>query len=142
MLQRYNRVDRGAQVGEPLAGYLDGVSAAEMKYRFGWTHPIFFSPNDPNKLFLASQYVMTSDDYGRTWNIISPDLTRNDPATEKPSGGADRSGPDRRGGLSRHLGAGDLDGRRAGDLGGLAGWPRACDASTAAITGRRSRRRN
>jgi photosystem II stability/assembly factor-like uncharacterized protein/chorismate mutase len=87
MMQRYNRATAARRSVSPSPEYLDGVSASEMKYRFGWTHPIFFSPNDPNKLFLASQYVMTSDDDGRTWNIISPDLTRNDPATEKPSGG-------------------------------------------------------
>ena len=30
---------------------------------------------------------MKSDDYGATWQTISPDLTRNDPSTEAPSGG-------------------------------------------------------
>jgi photosystem II stability/assembly factor-like uncharacterized protein len=87
LMQRYNRVTGARRSVSPSPIYLDGVSSAEMKYRFGWTHPIFFSPNDPNELFLASQYVMTSDDGGRTWNVISPDLTRNDPATQKPSGG-------------------------------------------------------
>jgi photosystem II stability/assembly factor-like uncharacterized protein len=87
LMQRYNRITGARRSVSPSPVYLDGVSSAEMKYRFGWTHPIFFSPNDPRKLFLASQYVMTSDDGGRTWSVISPDLTRNDPATEKPSGG-------------------------------------------------------
>jgi photosystem II stability/assembly factor-like uncharacterized protein/chorismate mutase len=87
LMQRYNRITGARRSVSPSPEYLDGVSAAEMKYRFGWTHPIFFSPNDPKKLFLASQYVMTSDDGGSTWNVISPDLTRNDPATERPSGG-------------------------------------------------------
>jgi photosystem II stability/assembly factor-like uncharacterized protein len=87
LMQRYNRLSGARLSVSPDPVYLDGVSAAEMKYRFGWTHPIFFSPNDPKKLYLASQYVMTSDDGGRTWQVISPDLTRNDPATEKPSGG-------------------------------------------------------
>jgi photosystem II stability/assembly factor-like uncharacterized protein/chorismate mutase len=86
-MQHYNRVTGARTDVSPYPIYLDGVSSAEMKYRFGWTHPIFFSPDDPHELFLASQYVMTSNDGGRTWNIISPDLTRNDPATEKPSGG-------------------------------------------------------
>jgi photosystem II stability/assembly factor-like uncharacterized protein len=87
LMQRYNRVTGARDSVSPWPQYLDGVCAAEMKYRFGWTHPIFFSPDNPQDLFLASQYVMTSGDGGRTWNIISPDLTRNDPATEKPSGG-------------------------------------------------------
>ncbi len=87
LMQRYNRVTGARESVSPWPQYLDGVSAGEMKYRFGWTHPIFFSPDDPKDLFLASQYVMMSDDGGRTWKILSPDLTRNDPATEKPSGG-------------------------------------------------------
>ncbi len=49
--------------------------------------PIFFSPADPHELFVAAQVVFTSDDRGQTWKIISPDLTRNDPSTEGPSGG-------------------------------------------------------
>ncbi|MGH8181561.1 MAG: WD40/YVTN/BNR-like repeat-containing protein, partial [Steroidobacteraceae bacterium] len=36
---------------------------------------------------IGSQFVLRSDDYGRTWSEISPDLTRNDPTTEQPSGG-------------------------------------------------------
>jgi photosystem II stability/assembly factor-like uncharacterized protein len=87
LMQRYNRVTGARKSVSPWPQYLDGVSSAEMKYRLGWTHPIFFSPDDPRDLFLASQYVMLSEDGGNTWSVISPDLTRNDPATEKPSGG-------------------------------------------------------
>ncbi|HEV2271353.1 MAG TPA: hypothetical protein VGR92_18020 [Steroidobacteraceae bacterium] len=71
----------------PWPDYLEGSSAGEQKYRFGWTHPVFFSPDDPQELLIASQVILKSRDYGRTWAAISPDLTRNDPATEQPSGG-------------------------------------------------------
>jgi photosystem II stability/assembly factor-like uncharacterized protein len=87
VMQRYNRITGARRSVSPSPVYLDGVSSAQMPYRFGWSHPIFFPPNDPKKLFLASQYVMTSENGGRTWKIISPDLTRNDPSTEKPTGG-------------------------------------------------------
>lgn len=87
LMQSYNRISGARRGVSPAPVYLDGVSSAEMKFRFGWSHPIFFSAGDPPPLYLASQYVMRSDDRGRTWNIISPDLTRNDPATEKPTGG-------------------------------------------------------
>ena len=46
-----------------------------------------FSPAEPHTLFEAAQVVFRSDDYGRTWKVISPDLTRNDKSTEGPSGG-------------------------------------------------------
>jgi photosystem II stability/assembly factor-like uncharacterized protein len=71
----------------PWPDYQEGAPASQMKYRFGWTHPIFFSPTDPHTLLLASQYVLESDDLGRTWRRISPDLTRNVRSTEGPSGG-------------------------------------------------------
>jgi len=71
----------------PWPNYLEGASSGEQKYRFGWTHPVLFSPDDPKELLIGSQIVLKSDDYGHTWSEISPDLTRNDPTTEQPSGG-------------------------------------------------------
>ena len=71
----------------PWPDYLEGAASDELKYRLGWTHPIIFSPVDHDKLLVGSQYVLESDDYGQSWKRISPDLTRNDPATEGPTGG-------------------------------------------------------
>jgi photosystem II stability/assembly factor-like uncharacterized protein len=71
----------------PWPDYQEGASSAELKYRFGWTHPVLFSPANPKQLLVGSQYVLRSDDYGGTWQTISPDLTRNDPRTEVPTGG-------------------------------------------------------
>lgn len=87
IMQRYNRLTGVRQSVSPSPIYRDGGDSARMRYRFGWTHPIFFSPDDPKELFLASQYVMVSFDGGDTWKVISPDLTRDDPATEGPTGG-------------------------------------------------------
>lgn len=71
----------------PWPLYQSGASSAELKYRFGWTHPILFSPSNRKELLIGSQYVMKSDDYGATWKRISPDLTRNAADTQIPSGG-------------------------------------------------------
>ncbi|MBI3511713.1 MAG: glycosyl hydrolase [Bacteroidetes bacterium] len=64
-----------------------GSGSAQKKYRFQWTYPIAFSPHDPHELFVCSQYVHRSFDGGNSWEIISPDLTRHDSTTMKPSGG-------------------------------------------------------
>ena len=64
-----------------------GWGAKDVKYRFQWTFPICFSPHDPNVLTITSQYVHRSTDAGRSWQIISPDLTRNDTSKQEPSGG-------------------------------------------------------
>ena len=64
-----------------------GSGAEVMKYRFNWNYPIFFSPHDPKKLYATSNYVHVSTDEGQSWEVISPDLTRNDPETIRSSGG-------------------------------------------------------
>ena len=71
----------------PWPHYQEGLSSGELKYRFGWTRPILFSPANPKQLFTSAQCIFKSDDYGVTWNQISPDLTRNRQNTEIPSGG-------------------------------------------------------
>lgn len=64
-----------------------GYGAEGMKYRFQWNFPIFFSPHNPDKLYAASNHLHVSTDEGQTWEIISPDLTTNDPEKMKSSGG-------------------------------------------------------
>jgi len=64
-----------------------GHGAEGMKYRFQWNFPIFHSPHDPNKLYAASNHLHVSYDEGQSWQIISPDLTRNDSTKLGPSGG-------------------------------------------------------
>ncbi len=64
-----------------------GHGSDTREYRFQWTFPILFSPHDPKTLYVTSQYVHKSTDYGYSWDKISPDLTRHDPATMGPSGG-------------------------------------------------------
>ncbi len=64
-----------------------GHGAEDMKYRFQWNFPIQFSPFDKAKLYTFSNHVHFSTNQGQSWQVISPDLTRNDPATLKSSGG-------------------------------------------------------
>jgi photosystem II stability/assembly factor-like uncharacterized protein/DNA-binding FrmR family transcriptional regulator len=64
-----------------------GHGAADLKYRFQWNYPIFFSPHDPPTLYCAANVLFKSTDDGQTWQQISPDLTRNDKSKQGPSGG-------------------------------------------------------
>ncbi len=64
-----------------------GHGAEGMKYRFQWNFPIFFSKHNPKALYTASNHLHRTTDEGQTWEIISPDLTRNDPEKLKSSGG-------------------------------------------------------
>jgi photosystem II stability/assembly factor-like uncharacterized protein len=56
-----------------------GWGAADINYRFQWTFPVVTSALEPNAVYVTSQYVHKSTDEGRTWQIISPDLTRHNP---------------------------------------------------------------
>ncbi len=64
-----------------------GHGVEEMKYRFQWNYPIFFSPHHPNKLYTASNHLHVSYDEGESWQVISPDLTTNDATKMGSSGG-------------------------------------------------------
>jgi photosystem II stability/assembly factor-like uncharacterized protein len=64
-----------------------GHGAEGMKYRFQWNFPIFFSPHNPAKIYATSNHVHVSYDQGNSWEIISPDLTRNDSSKLVSSGG-------------------------------------------------------
>lgn len=64
-----------------------GWGAEGMKYRFQWNFPIFFSPHETDKLYAASNHLHTTRDGGKSWETISPDLTRNDTSKLGPSGG-------------------------------------------------------
>ncbi len=64
-----------------------GAGAEAMKYRFQWNFPIMFSKHDPKKLYTFSNHVHLSTNEGQSWELLSGDLTRNDPSKLKSSGG-------------------------------------------------------
>lgn len=64
-----------------------GYGADSLKYRFQWNYPIFFSPNDPKRLYAAGNQLFVTENEGQSWQAISPDLTTNDKSKQGPSGG-------------------------------------------------------
>src|SRR6266436_3733611 len=48
----------------------------ESKYRFNWTIPMAFSPQDPHLLYLGTQFLLKTTDAGANWEAVSGDLTR------------------------------------------------------------------
>jgi len=67
--------------------YTVGLQAADVRYRFQWTFPLLISPHDHNAVFVTSQHVHRTTDGGQSWEVISPDLTRNDSTQMGISGG-------------------------------------------------------
>ena len=80
---RYDVDNNLVKTIQPLAvrGYED--------YRFNWNAPIATSSNKHDRLYIGSQYLHKSEDMGDSWQIISPDLTTNDPKkqNQENSGG-------------------------------------------------------
>jgi photosystem II stability/assembly factor-like uncharacterized protein len=64
-----------------------GHSSSDIRERFQWTFPIVFSRTGPKKLYVGSQHLWVTTTEGKSWQKISPDLTRHDPKTMGPSGG-------------------------------------------------------
>lgn len=73
--------------GNPQPRRNDGGPVDELKYRFNWNTPIVVSPHDPNTVYTGGNVVFKSTDFGKTWSVISPDLTTNDPSKTGQAGG-------------------------------------------------------
>jgi photosystem II stability/assembly factor-like uncharacterized protein len=74
----YPYPNRVGSVGDAMIGH---------KYRFNWNSPIALSPQDPNTVYFGGNVLFRSTDHGLSWQVISPDLTTNDPKKQQSSGG-------------------------------------------------------
>ncbi|HEX9110066.1 MAG TPA: glycoside hydrolase, partial [Terriglobales bacterium] len=73
-----------ATVFDRTTGQTRDVSPVVLRtgqYRFNRTAPLIFSPADPHLLYLGSNVLFATRDGGNSWQIISPDLTREDPGS-------------------------------------------------------------
>ena len=52
---------------------------ANVKLRFNWNSAINIDPFDNSTIYFGSQFVHKSTDKGLTWEVISPDLSTNNP---------------------------------------------------------------
>jgi photosystem II stability/assembly factor-like uncharacterized protein len=64
-----------------------GHPAMDLKYRFQWTFPIEVSTHNSNVVYAGSNVLHKTTNGGKSWTVISPDLTYHDPATLGNSGG-------------------------------------------------------
>lgn len=55
-----------------------GRDAKDNKYRFNWNAPIIWSKHEPNTYYHGAQLLLKTNDLGKTWTEVSPDLTRNE----------------------------------------------------------------
>ena len=84
------RLDMRTKQGKDIQEYPALHFAREpkdLKYRFNWNAPIVASPHDPTTIYHAGNVVFKTQDGGITWDVISPDLTRNDTTKQGKGGG-------------------------------------------------------
>lgn len=55
----------------------------DVKLRFNWNAALAQDPFNNSTIYYGSQFLHKSTDKGTTWEIISPDLTTNDPEKQK-----------------------------------------------------------
>ncbi len=61
----------------------DEFTLANSKYRFDWEAPISFAAYNPHAAFIGANVVFETFDRGKRWQVISPDLTRNDKSKQQ-----------------------------------------------------------
>jgi photosystem II stability/assembly factor-like uncharacterized protein len=61
-----------------IQGTADPQPAGKEPVRRDWTQPLVISRADPHALYYANQFLFKSSDRARSWQQISPDLTRPD----------------------------------------------------------------
>lgn len=81
---------RASQESKPIKEYPElGLSKVpkDFKFRYNWNAPIISSPHDRNTIYHAGNVVFKTQDGGNSWEVVSPDLTRNNPNQQGPGGG-------------------------------------------------------
>lgn len=79
------KTNAGTNVMAAPIQYL-GRDAKDMKYRYAWNAPIICSKHDPRVFYHGAQVLLRTDDLGKHWTEVSPDLTRNDKSKQGKMG--------------------------------------------------------
>ncbi|KPJ83105.1 MAG: glycosyl hydrolase [Gemmatimonas sp. SG8_23] len=72
-----------------LTGESKMIRYEDDEMRYNWNAPILVSPHDCDVVYHAGNRLMRSDFRGESWQVISPDLSKNDPATLTTGKGGD-----------------------------------------------------
>ncbi|MBV9315963.1 MAG: sialidase [Gammaproteobacteria bacterium] len=83
---RWDARYREAHSVSPWKHTLDSPPNA-IRYRCHWTPPLAIDPFDHNTVYYGCQVIFRTSDAGRSWSVVSPDLSAGDPAHIVPSGG-------------------------------------------------------
>jgi photosystem II stability/assembly factor-like uncharacterized protein len=86
-MSRYDRKSKQARNVSAWPENGSGHGVGDLKYRFQWTAPIVVSRHEKGVVYHAANVLFRSRDGGLTWDVVSPDLTRDDKTKQQWSGG-------------------------------------------------------
>ncbi|WP_350292502.1 glycosyl hydrolase [uncultured Croceitalea sp.] len=81
---------KASREGKPIKEYPElglGKLPKDFKFRYNWNAPIISSPHDRNTIYHAGNVVFKTTNGGQNWDVVSPDLTRNEKEKQGPGGG-------------------------------------------------------
>lgn len=81
---------------DKTTGQITHLFVRTPRYRTANMAPFAFSPQDPHTLYLGAQFVLKSNDGGRSWQEISPDLTQKPEPGDKKEGDKEKKPNPRR----------------------------------------------
>jgi photosystem II stability/assembly factor-like uncharacterized protein len=85
-LGEWDRDTQNYRMIRPYPERVTGEEPRNLKYRANWNGPVLVSPHNPAVIYYGSQFMMKSTNRGTSWEVISPDLTRNDKEHQGPGG--------------------------------------------------------
>nr|WP_299168853.1 glycosyl hydrolase [uncultured Allomuricauda sp.] len=81
---------RASREGKAIKEYPElglGKVPKDFKFRYNWNAPIISSPHDRSTIYHAGNVVFKTVDGGQSWEVVSPDLTRNEQEKQGEGGG-------------------------------------------------------
>ncbi|MCB0462696.1 MAG: glycosyl hydrolase [Flavobacteriaceae bacterium] len=78
-----------ANTSKPIKEYPElglSIQPKDFKYRYNWNAPIISSPHDRSTIYHAGNVVFKTQDGGNSWDVVSPDLTKNEKDKQGPGG--------------------------------------------------------
>jgi len=86
-ISKWNRTSKEVKSIKEYPELALGNAPKDFKYRYNWNAPIITSPQNRKVIYHAGNVVFKTEDEGITWNVISPDLTKNEKDKQGNGGG-------------------------------------------------------
>ncbi len=87
IIERWNRKTNESKSIQQYPELGLGKVPKDFKYRYNWNAPIISDPNNPKVIYHAGNVLFKTSNQGQDWEVISPDLTRNNKDRQGEGGG-------------------------------------------------------